>query len=88
MPSPPHTPHSSNSKIEPHTLSHPDGPGSKQPHPKSSTSPPPQTPQLSVSLVAQFGSKSSPFKTHPSVTKASQKVAADPEPKPSPSLSK
>ena len=33
--SPPHTPHSSFSKVEPHASSHPDGPASPQPQPKS-----------------------------------------------------
>ncbi len=45
--SPPHSPHSSNSNVEPHVSSQPDGPGSKHPQPKSSASPPLQTPQLS-----------------------------------------
>ena len=33
--SPPHTPHSSFSRVEPHVLSQPEGAGSSQPHPKS-----------------------------------------------------
>ena len=35
MPSPPHTPHSSTTAVDPHALSHPDGPASPQPQPKS-----------------------------------------------------
>ncbi|SVD22396.1 uncharacterized protein METZ01_LOCUS375250 [marine metagenome] len=45
--SPPHTSHSSNSKVEPQVLSQPDGPGSKHPQPRSSALSPLHTPQLS-----------------------------------------
>ena len=47
VPSPPHTPHASSSKVEPHVLSQPDGAGSPQPQPKSSALPPLHTPQSS-----------------------------------------
>ena len=46
---PPHIPQSSISKLEPHTLSQPDGAGSKQPQPKSLRLPPSHTPQSSNS---------------------------------------
>jgi len=51
IPLPPQTPHSSSSKVEPHTLSQPDGPGSKQPQPRSSALPPLHTPQSSNSAL-------------------------------------
>ena len=61
LPSPPHTPHSSFSKVEPHSLSQPDGPASPQPQPAStlpsqSHAPsaipsPPHTPHSSFSNV-------------------------------------
>ena len=35
IPSPPHTPHSSNTNSEPQVLSHPDGPLNPQPQPRS-----------------------------------------------------
>ena len=46
-PSPPHTPHSSSTNVDPHVLSQPDGAASKHPQPKSSALPPSHTPQSS-----------------------------------------
>ena len=46
VPSPPHTPHSSNSNVEPQALSQPDGPSSPHPHPKSTLPAQSQAPQL------------------------------------------
>ena len=47
MPEPPHTPQASFSNVEPQTLSQPEGPGSKQPHPRLSALPPLHIPQSS-----------------------------------------
>ena len=58
-PSPPHTPHSSNSKVEPHVSSHPDGPVSPQPQPRST---------LSSQSHAPSGIPSPPHTPHSSTT--------------------
>ena len=61
MPSPPQIPHSSFSKLEPHSSSQPEGPASPQPQPKSTLPsqshassampPPPHTPHSSNSKL-------------------------------------
>ena len=48
---------------------------------------PAHIPHSSVSFVAQSGSASSPFETHPEGAYTSQKSVLSPYPRPSPSLS-
>ncbi len=69
--SPPQTPHSSSSKVDPHSLSQPDGPGSKHPQPKSSALPPLQTPHSSNS-ASPFGVPAQSSQSSPEFPAATQ----------------